>query len=44
MRPLPSEESTGDGSPDDIEFKERSDTRLIQEATEYLKRQAKHLY
>lgn len=44
MRPLPSEESTGEGSPDDIEFKERSDTRLIQEATEYLKRQAKHLY
>ena len=41
--PLPSEESTGDGSPDDIEFKERVDSRLIHEATEYLKRQSKHL-
>ena len=36
--PLPSEESTGEGSPDDIEFKERVDSRLIHEATEYLKR------
>ena len=37
-KPVPSEDSTGDVSPDDIDLKDSSTHRIVYEATEYLKR------